>query len=107
VKCPAITRKGTPCKGLVTTGSGWCPSHDPSRAEARSRAASKAARSKPGTELAQLKSHLRTIAGAVLDDRLDARNAAVSIQALNTVVRIIELERRLRDADEVESRNEA
>jgi hypothetical protein len=38
-RCPAITRSGSPCKGIVSEGAAYCPAHDPEQAERRKRTA--------------------------------------------------------------------
>jgi len=59
-ECAAITRNGHPCKGLVRPGSDHCPAHDPARADARRRAASKAVRSSRAARAAPLKTSSRS-----------------------------------------------
>lgn len=60
-QCPAITSRGTQCQGYVHAGHDWCPAHDPARAEARRRSASKAGRSKQGGEIATIKQKLKEL----------------------------------------------
>jgi hypothetical protein len=64
-KCHTIARSGQPCRGLVRAGNDYCPAHDPRRQEARSRASSKAGKSKPGRELADVKRRLSALADDV------------------------------------------
>ena len=103
-RCPAITRAGRPCKGLVGAGCDYCPAHDPARSEARQRAASKAARSKPNKELAALKDQLAKLAEDTLAGRVDRGVAAVVGQIANVRLRLIETERRLKETEELEER---
>src|SRR5829696_9161985 len=68
--------------------------------------ASKAARS-PATsrsrrELQQIKGRLEDLYGAVLEGSVTRQAAAVANQIANTQLRAIELERRVRDRDELE-----
>src|SRR5215217_7441401 len=44
--CSAIKANGERCRGIAATGSDYCPAHDPARADARIKAASKAAKSR-------------------------------------------------------------
>lgn len=106
-KCSAITREGRPCKGLVRPGNDYCPAHDPSRQEARRRAASKAGKSKPGTEITGLKDQLSDLYTGVLVGVVDPKIGAVCAQIAGARIRLIETERKLRELEELEARIEA
>jgi len=69
--------------------------------------ASKAARSKPSRELVGLKAQLVDLTQDVLAGRLETGRAAVANQLINTRLRAIELERKIREGDELEARIEA
>jgi hypothetical protein len=86
-KCSAIKPNGERCRGIAATGSDYCPAHDPARAEQRKRNARKAARSKGGAELKDLKRGIRTVTAAVLSGRLDKGRAAVGLQGYNLLLR--------------------
>jgi hypothetical protein len=105
-KCAAIARSGLPCRGLVRPGNDYCPAHDLVRQEARRRSASKAARSKPGREISDLKSQLETLAEAVLAATVEPKVGAVVTQILNAWLKLIELERRIKETDELEAKIE-
>jgi uncharacterized protein YydD (DUF2326 family) len=81
--------------------------HDPANAEKRRRAASKAARSKPSREIRDLKKQLEDLAEAVLSGGVDRGDAVVVNQILNTRARLIELERKVKETEELEERLEA
>jgi len=69
--------------------------------------ASKAARSKkPSRELAGLKAQLQDLTHDVLSGDLETRRAAVANQLINTHLRAIEVERRVRETEELEERLE-
>jgi hypothetical protein len=51
-----------------------------------------------------LKAQLETLADDVLNDRIEPKVGAVVNQILNTRVRLIEAERKLREAEELEER---
>ncbi|MDP9477600.1 MAG: hypothetical protein M3R38_18260 [Actinomycetota bacterium] len=72
----------------------------------RRRNASKAARSKPSRELATLKGRLSDLYADVREGRLDPKVGAVVNQILNTSVRVVNLERDLREQDELAARIE-
>ena len=105
--CRATKRDGSPCT-LPSSGSeGLCWAHDPANAERRRRGQSRGGRSKPSRELAATKSQLQQMADKVLAGELDRSAAAVAGQLLNIKLRVVELERKIREADELEARLEA
>jgi hypothetical protein len=103
-RCAAYKRDGSPCERIVSASQKYCFAHDPANAERRSRSASKAARSKPNRELAALKDTLRNIADDVLSGDIPSKNAAVAVQALSALTRVIEQERKIRELEEIEER---
>ena len=82
-RCAGQKGDGTPCERIVGASQQYCYAHDPSYAQDRKRAASKAARS-------PAKSRSTT----------EIRE----IQIANTQLRAIELERRVREQEELEER---
>ena len=99
-KCAAKTRNGRPCRGLVRPGSDYCPAHDPTRQEARRKAASKAARFKPGGEVRSLKARLEGLADDVLAGRVEPKAAAVVTQIANAHTRLLEFEKKFQELEE-------
>jgi len=99
-RCGAIKANGERCKGIAGRGSEWCPAHDPARAEQRRRAASKAARSRPGKEVASIKSEIRSLIEGLLSGKLDKGVGAVALQGYNTLLRAVEVGQRT-DLDEL------
>jgi hypothetical protein len=95
--CPGITRKGTACQGIVQAGSDYCAAHDPSRVEARKRAASIAGRSKAGSEISEVKRQLRRLADDVLAGRQNRADASVVSQVLGVWLKAVETEIRERE----------
>jgi hypothetical protein len=104
-KCAAFTGKGHPCKGLVRPGSDYCPAHDPTRAAARRRSASKAARTKPDGEVRDLKDRLGTLADDVLAGRVEPKAAAVVTQICGAYACLLEFERKVKEQEEFEARH--
>jgi hypothetical protein len=105
-RCAGKKGDGTPCERIVGSSQEYCYAHDPAFAEDRKRAASKAARS-PATsrssrEIRQIKGRLEDLYGAVLEKSVARQDAAVANQIANTQLRAIELERRVREQDELE-----
>ena len=85
-----------------------CYGHRPDLAEERRRNASKGGkhggRGRPQTELADIKERLSELAEQVLSGELETGRAAVANQLINTRLRAIELERKIKEADELEER---
>lgn len=102
--CSAITQSGARCNGVAVRGSEWCPSHHPDTQERRRAGARRGGKAKGTREIVALKDRLNSIAALVLAGKIDPRPAAVGVQALNTLLRAMELERRIREADELEGR---
>lgn len=100
-KCPAITRSGNACKGVVRPGDTYCVAHDPARQQERQRAASKAGRSRPNNEVEELKADARDLYRAVLAGEVGPRSGAVANQVLNTLLRGVETQRKLRELEEL------
>ncbi len=102
--CRATKANGEPCTLPANGPQGLCWAHDPANREKRRRMASRAARSKPSRELTGLKAQLEDLTEQVLSGELETGRAAVANQLINTRLRAIELERKVRDADEFEER---
>jgi hypothetical protein len=86
---------------------GFAGPHSPERAERRSRAASKAARSKGNREVATLKEEIKVVISDVKAGELDRNDAAVMIQGYRALKDFIELERRVKETDELAAEIEA
>jgi hypothetical protein len=107
-QCDGIKRDGGRCTVVVGPSQTHCYQHDPARARERRRNASRGGRSKGGgSEIADLKAQLRTLAADVLSGDVGRSEAAVVNQILNTRARLIELERKIREQGELEERLEA
>jgi len=107
-RCAGKKGDGTPCERIVSASHEYCYAHDPVYAEDRKSAASKAAkspaRSRSNTEIREIKGRLKDLYAAVLEGRAERAAAAVANQIANTQLRAIELERRVREQDELEER---
>jgi hypothetical protein len=102
--CTATKRDGSPCT-LTSYGSdGLCWAHDPKNAERRRRGQSRGGKSKPSKELVSVKQRLSDLASDVLDGSVERGVAAVASQVLNVYLRAIELERKIRETEELEER---
>ena len=101
--CVAIKRDGEPCRARAQEGYEYCYNHRPDTADARREVASRGGRAggngrtsaiAGATELADVRREVREVAGGVLDGSISTARAAVAIQALNALARVMELERR-------------
>ena len=107
MRCAGTKRDNSPCTATVEPPQRFCWWHNPVNADKRRRAASKAGKSKPSRELAGLKAQLQDLTQDVLAGELETGRAAVANQLINTRLRAIELERKIRETDELEARIEA
>jgi hypothetical protein len=105
--CRASKANGEPCTLAATGPQGLCWAHDPANREKRSRMASRAARSKPNRELSSIKTLLEDLTERVLSGELPTGQAAVANQLINTRLRTIEQERKMRELEEIAERLEA
>ncbi len=100
-RCSGITRSGTRCGRSVEGPNGMCWLHDPTRSEERRRAASRAGKAKPNREIADIKARLSDLAEDVLAGEVDRANAAVAGQLLNTYIRAVSVELKVREQQEL------
>jgi hypothetical protein len=87
--------------------SGLCWAHDPANAERRRRGQSRVGKNKPSRELAGVKAQLEELTEQVLSGEQESGRAAVANQLIITRLRAIELERRLKETEDLEERIEA
>ena len=106
-RCAGIKRDGGRCTTIVGPPQTHCYAHDPERAEERRRNASRAGKSAGGREIGELKRRISEVVDAVLEGPKDRGRAAVAIQGLNALRGALELERRIRETDELGTRLDA
>jgi hypothetical protein len=116
VRCSGITSGGARCKLEATYGS-YCWSHAPETADERRQRARRGGRTggngRPGssTELQEIKDLLKELTDRVIGkegaDALSPGAGAVAAQLINTQLRAIELERKIREQEELLERLEA
>ncbi len=92
---------------VVGPGQSHCYQHDPDRSEERKRHASRGGKSRGNGEIADLKGQLKRLAADVLDGKVERGDAVVVNQILNTRVRLLEQERRIKETQELAARLEA
>jgi hypothetical protein len=109
-KCSAIAQSGERCKGMAIDASGLCHAHHPDRAEARRQAGrrggKRGGRGRPLAELQAVKDKLEDLTGDVLEGNVDRSDAAVVGQLWNTYVRVVSVEAKIRETEELEKRLE-
>jgi hypothetical protein len=105
-QCAGTKRDGSQCMASVEPGHAYCWWHDPANAQARKQAASRGGKGKANREVPALKKQLEDLVADVLEGRVERGTAAVANQLLNTKLRAIELERKIREQDEVLERLE-
>jgi len=107
-RCAYIKGNGQRCKGVPVRTSQWCAAHHPDYKEQRRRGASKGGRATKSnpvrTELQIIRDQVRVIIGGVLAQKIDRGAGSVAIQGFNTLLRAVELERRLRETEELAKR---
>jgi hypothetical protein len=106
-RCPGIKRDGGRCTVSVAPGVQWCFNHDPARAEERKRNASRAGKSTGSREIKDLKRRISDVIDAVLEGSQDRGRAAVAIQGFNALKSVLELERKIKETEELEARIDA
>jgi hypothetical protein len=108
-QCAAVKRNGEPCTLPANGSHGLCWAHDPKNAEKRRRGASRGgkARASSARELPAIKAQLEDLTRDVLSGELETGRAAVANQLINTRLRVIEQERKIRETEDLEARIEA
>ena len=106
-RCAGLKRDGGQCATIVKPSQIHCYQHDPANAERRSRSASRAARSKGNREVAILKEEIKSLIMGVKAGELDRNDAAVMIQGYRALKDFIELERRVKETEELATEIEA
>jgi hypothetical protein len=107
IQCTAVKRNGEHCTLPANGPQGLCWAHDPANAEKRRRGASRGGKARANRELVGVKAQLEDLTEQVLSGTLETGRAAVVNQLINTRLRAIELERKIRETDELEARIEA
>ena len=93
--------------GVPVRGSAWCPAHHPAYRERRRRGASKGGKARGAGEVAGVRKAIRQTIEEVRVGRLDKGAGATLAQLYNVLLRSLEVERRVRETDELQERIEA
>jgi hypothetical protein len=89
------------CSSRAIGSHGGCYHHDEDFAEERSSNASNAAKAKANGRLRKLDKQLADLATGVLSNEVDRGAAAVVTQILNARLRLVEIERKIREQEEI------
>jgi hypothetical protein len=108
-RCAAIKAGGERCQRIATRGSEYCYSHDPNRSEQRSAIASRAGKrggnGRGGLDdTAQAIRHTKGLVGRLMSGDVDRSVATGCFMGLNTLARLLELQRSLHETQELEAR---
>jgi hypothetical protein len=103
-QCTYIKPGGARCKGVPVSGSTLCAAHHPDYRERRRAGARRGGKARGAGELAEIKSEIRNVIEAVQEMKLNRGVGAVVFQGYNTLLRAVEVERKVREVDELEER---
>ncbi len=85
--CSGVRADGGRCRAQAMRKSEWCVGHDPDKAEARHRRASKGGkrggRGRPSSELNRLRERFEALADDVLTGRIERADGSVAGQLLS------------------------
>jgi hypothetical protein len=105
--CAFIKSDGSRCRALAMQDSRWCYGHAPHLANARSengrRGGKRGGRGRR-SELTDIKSQLKELVTQVRSGETDKGDAAVCAQLLGVHLRALEVERKIRETEELEQR---
>ncbi len=100
-RCAGFKRDGSQCTQTVEPPQRYCWWHDPANADKRRSAASRGGKAKAGQEVRDLKAEIRQLIADVKAGEVDRSDAAVMVQAYRALKDYVELERRVREVDEL------
>jgi hypothetical protein len=109
--CAALKRDGGRCNAPSLVGEEWCFNHHPDRAEERKRNASKAGKRggkgrgfRTTGEIPEIKTAILKLVGDVLEGSVERSSAAVVGNLYNTLLRAVEVERKIKETEDLEHR---
>jgi hypothetical protein len=109
--CSGIRADGGRCQAQAMRGEEHCVSHHPDYAETRrarnSKGGKRGGRGRPQVEMRDIKALLEDLTDRILEGELPTNAAAVANQLINTRLRAIETERKIKETEELEERIEA
>lgn len=106
-QCTAIKSNGERCQGAAVGQHGLCWAHDPKNATQRRRTASRGGKGTSNAEVRGLKAEVRTLIADVKAGEQDRADAAVMLQGYRVLKDYVELERKVKETEEIAERLEA
>jgi hypothetical protein len=111
-RCEALKGDGTRCQGRAMEGYQWCYSHRPDLAQERRRNARRGGktggRGRGGLdETAQAKTWIKGLVVKLIKGEAERDTATAAFMGLNVLARYIEVERKLREQEELVERMDA
>ncbi len=109
MRCAAITRAGERCRLDATRGS-YCYQHSPETVEERRRNARRGGRvggngrSSGLSETAEAKRYIKSLVAKLLREEVERDIATACFMGLNVLARYIEVERKIREIEDIEAR---
>ena len=107
IRCSAITVSGERCRGVPIRGSDLCAAHHPQTQARRRAGARRGGRSRGVTEIVDIKAELRDVISEARSGSIERGRAAVLAQLYGVLLRGLEVERKIREVDELEERLQA
>jgi hypothetical protein len=105
-RCTFIKLGGARCRGVAVRGSDLCAAHHPDYRASRRAGARRGGKARGAGEIATIKSEIRMVIGAVIGGRLNRSVGGVTFQGYNALLRAVEVERKVRELDDLEERLE-
>ena len=108
-RCEALKGDGSRCRARAMEGYQWCYSHRPDLAEERSRNARRGGKAggrgrSSLSETAEAKRWIKGLVSQLLRGDVQRDVATACFMGLNVMARYIEVERRLKETEELEER---
>jgi hypothetical protein len=106
--CVATKQDGSPCKMAARGTSNYCWSHDPENAKRRREITSKAGKSKSlRAELVEVRNFVRDLTEKAAKGEVDKARSQVAFTGAGVWGRLVEIEKKLKDQEDIERRLEA
>jgi hypothetical protein len=109
-RCSGIKGDGSRCEGIAKAGESYCYAHDPERADERRRNASRGGtragrgRARLSPEIPAIKARILELVENVLEGNVERSSAAVVGNLYYTLRRAVEVERKIKETEDLERR---
>lgn len=104
-KCPARKKDGSPCTLDAVYADNRCWAHSEHTAENRRKGRSRGGRNRSGSgELTEVKGQLKALIANVLSGAVERGVGAVALQGYGVLLKAFDLERRVRETDELDAK---